>query len=205
MDKLIIEFDKIVRNLFTKPISIRKHPDAQIDDVKLSDAEKKHVIGLMRVNYCGEVCAQALYQGHALTSRDQKHKEIFEEAANEETEHLAWTRHRIEELGGKVSFFNPLFYAGSLAIAITAGIFGDKWNLGFLEETEHQVEKHLANHLDKLPKSDFKSHAILSQMREDEIEHANKAHNQGAANLPTPIKMLMALSSKCMTKLTYYI
>lgn len=205
LDRTIVEFDKIVKNLFHKPISKRNHPDESIVEAELSDAERNHVIGLMRVNHCGEICAQALYQGQALTARNQEHREAFDHAAYEEIEHLAWTEHRIEELGGKTSILNPLFYAGSLAIGIGAGLLGDKWSLGFLEETEKQVESHLTEHLEKIPKHDNKSRAVLEQMREDEIRHAHMAHDSGAADLPAPIKNIMAITSKIMTSFSYKI
>ena len=204
-DNLIIQADKILKNLFHKPVSIRPHPDETIAECEFTEEEQKHIIGLMRINHCGEICAQGLYQGQAITARDKTHKDAFEHAAYEEVEHLAWTEQRIHELGGRTSLLNPLFYAGSLAIGITAGIFGDKWNLGFLEETEKQVGNHLADHLTKLPKHDNKSRAILQQMYDDEARHAHMAHEYGAAELPTGIKKLMKLSSVVMTKSTYRI
>lgn len=205
LDRAIVEVDKIFKNLFHKPLSKRPHPDNSIQDGEFSDAERKHIIGLMRINHCGEICAQGLYQGQAITARDQSNKDAFDHAAYEEVEHLAWTEQRIHELGGKTSLLNPLFYAGSLAIGISAGLLGDKWNLGFLEETEKQVEGHLADHLEKLPAHDNKSRAILEQMKEDEIKHAHMAHDFGAAELPEAIKKAMTLSSKVMTKAAYHI
>ena len=157
----------------------------------------------MRINHCGEVCAQGLYQGQALTARDKSNQQALDHAAYQETEHLAWTEQRIQELGGKTSLLNPLFYVGSLAIGVSAGILGDKWNLGFLEETEKQVEAHLSDHLEKLPEHDNKSRAILEQMKIDEIEHAHMAHDFGAAELPAPVKTLMKLTSKIMTSAAY--
>lgn len=206
IDNLIIEADKILKTLTNAAISKRPHPDANIvETIPLSAHEAKHSLGLMRVNHCGEICAQALYQGQALTSRDQSNRIAFENAAFEELEHLAWTNQRINELGGQQSILNPLFYFASLSIGILAGSVGDKWNLGFLEETEHQVGQHLANHLQELPQSDIKSQAIVQQMQIDEKKHEEMAHNSGAAALPTPIKKLMAFSSKIMTKITYFI
>jgi ubiquinone biosynthesis monooxygenase Coq7 len=205
LDKIIIEVDKIVKTLFTPAVSNRPHPDALIEDGVLSVAEKKHVLGLMRVNHCGEICAQGLYQGQALTARDKSNQTSFQHAAFEEIEHLAWTEHRIHELGGHTSLLNPLFYAGSLAMGIAAGVVGDKWNLGFLAETEHQVGAHLASHLEQLPEADNKSRAILQQMKEDEAHHEDMANNYGAADLPSPIKKIMTLTSKVMTTLTYYV
>lgn len=205
LDKVIIEVDKVVKTLFTPAVSIRTHPDHDIAEVQLSAAQKKHVLGLMRVDHCGEICAQGLYQGQALTARDKSNRESFEHAALEETEHLAWTENRIYELGGSTSILNPFFYVGSLVMGISAGIVGDKWNLGFLAETERQVGEHLASHLEQLPATDNKSRAILQQMKEDEAKHEDMAHKYGAADLPQPMKRLMAITSKVMTKLTYYI
>mgnify|MGYP003402280120 FL=1 len=203
LDKAIIEIDKVLKNLFHKPISKRLHPDEPIADCDMTDEERDHVIGLMRVNHSGEICAQGLYQGQALTARDTSHKQAFEEAAFEEIEHLAWTEKRVHDLGGHTSILNPLFYMGSLAIGIGAGILGDKWNLGFLEETEKQVESHLSSHLEQLPEHDNKSRAIIEQMRIDEINHAHMAHDAGAAELPVLIKSTMQLTSKVMTSLAY--
>jgi ubiquinone biosynthesis monooxygenase Coq7 len=159
----------------------------------------------MRINHCGEICAQALYQGQALTSRSDATKMALQKAADEETEHLAWTKSRINELGGKTSLLNPLFYCGSLALGITAGLFGDKWSLGFLEETEKQVEVHLDSHINAIHPKDEKTKAILKQMKIDENSHAQMAHKEGAATLPTSIKSVMGMFSKIMTKATYYI
>lgn len=205
LDKVVVEVDKVLKHLFHKPLSNRAHPDEAVADCELTDSERKHVIGLMRVNHCGEICAQGLYQGQALTARDKSNKEAFEHAAYEEVEHLAWTEQRIHELGGRKSILNPLFYAGSLAMGVGAGLIGDKWNLGFLEETEKQVESHLTEHLGQLPAHDNKSKAILEQMREDEVKHAHMAHDFGAADLPAPIKSLMKLTSKVMTGIAYKI
>lgn len=205
LDKIIIEIDKIVKTLTLEQYSHRPHPDHAIEENPLSDAKKKHACGLMRVNHSGEICAQALYQGQALTARDKSNAEIFQEAAFEETEHLAWTAKRVNELGGKTSLLNPLLYIGSLAIGVTAGLFGDKWNLSFLEETEKQVEKHLEEHLNLLPVEDEKSRAIVTQMKVDEAKHAKMAHDLGAAVMPLPLKLIMKTTSKMMTKSTYYI
>jgi ubiquinone biosynthesis monooxygenase Coq7 len=207
LDKLIVEFDKVMQTLLSKPISRRSHPDLDVpdNDNEFSDQEKSHIVGLMRVNHCGEICAQGLYQGQALTSRDKLNRDIFAEASAEETEHLAWLHNRIMDLGGHTSILNPLFYLGSLSVGILAGVCGDKWSLGFLEETERQVEAHLANHLEQIPMDDDKSRAILEQMIIDERGHADTAHNYGAANLPKAFKVLMQLSSKIMTKTTYYL
>ncbi|NDV12147.1 2-polyprenyl-3-methyl-6-methoxy-1,4-benzoquinone monooxygenase [Crenobacter caeni] len=203
LDKLIIEFDKGLRTLAAPAMSGRPHPDAHIEECEMSDAERRHALGLMRVNHCGEVCAQALYQGQALTARTVEAREALKGAAQEEVEHLAWTEARIRELGGRPSVFNPLWYAGSLAIGVGAGLLGDKWNLGFLEETEHQVGAHLDSHLTSLPEQDARSRAIVEQMRDDELKHADMAHEMGAARLPLPVRALMKLSSKVMTGASY--
>ncbi|WP_148715980.1 2-polyprenyl-3-methyl-6-methoxy-1,4-benzoquinone monooxygenase [Chitinolyticbacter meiyuanensis] len=204
IDTLITEFDLALRTLAASASSARPHPDAHIiDEAALSAGDKAHAAGLMRVNHCGEVCAQALYQGQSLTARDPATREALREAAHEEVEHLAWTERRIRELGGHVSVLNPLCYAGSLAIGVTAGLIGDKWNLGFLAETERQVGAHLQGHLQELPAQDTKSRAIVSQMHTDETEHAELAVELGAAELPLPVKSLMQATSKVMTSLAY--
>lgn len=205
LDKYILEFDKIVKTLFTKPLSKREHPDAFESDIDFSETEKREVIGLMRVNHTGEVCAQALYQGQALVARDQTNKEKLEHASFEETEHLAWTSKRLEELGGHTSILNPIFYLGSLAVGAGAGALGDKWSLGFLAETENQVGEHLRSHLLRLPKADIKSKRILEQMTLDEAQHEKMAQDFGAANLPYPVKILMRITSKLMTSTAYHI
>ena len=203
LDKLISEFDRGLRTLFAPASSARPHPDHDVAEAELSTEDKRHALGLMRVNHCGEVCAQALYQGQALTARDPAAREALRHAAFEEVEHLAWTERRIRELGGRPSLFNPLWYTGSLAIGVTAGLLGDKWNLGFLQETEHQVGAHLDSHLSELPEQDDKSRAIVSQMRDDELKHADMAQQLGAAELPLPVKGMMKLSAKLMTVSSY--
>lgn len=203
MDKLIIEFDRALRTLLAPAVSVRPHPDASVPEAALSDAEKKHAAGLMRVNHCGEVCAQALYQGQALTARKPEAREALREASFEEVEHLAWTEQRLKELGSRKSLFNPIWYAGSLAMGMLAGAIGDKWNLGFLSETEKQVGRHLQDHLVRLPVLDAKSKAIVGQMYVDEMKHAEMATELGGAHLPTPIPALMQATSKIMTSLSY--
>jgi ubiquinone biosynthesis monooxygenase Coq7 len=169
----------------------------------LDEAQKRHAAGLMRVNHCGEVCAQALYQGQALTARDPATREALRQAAQEEVEHLAWTERRLNELGSHKSLLNPLWYAGSLAIGVTAGVIGDKWNLGFLAETERQVGAHLQSHLQKLPAEDVRSRAIVAQMYTDEMNHADTATTLGAAALPPPLPGLMKFTARVMTSLSY--
>lgn len=205
LEQVILQVDKGLRTVFATAKSARPSPANAFADAPLNETEKKHVIGLMRINHCGEVCAQALYQGQALTARNLEAKKALEHAAFEEIEHLAWTQDRLKELGGRPSIFNPLWYAGSLALGVGAGILGDKWNLGFLEETEYQVEAHLSEHLESLPEQDARSRAILEQMREDEVRHAEMAHDYGAAPLPKPVKELMGLTSKMMKALSYRI
>ncbi|GLR11309.1 2-polyprenyl-3-methyl-6-methoxy-1,4-benzoquinone monooxygenase [Chitinimonas viridis] len=203
MDKLITEFDRALRTVFAPAASLRPHPDAKIAEAQLSAEDKRHAAGLMRVNHCGEVCAQALYQGQALTARDPKAREALRQAAHEEVEHLAWTEQRIAELGGRQSVLNPLWYAGSLAMGVAAGLVGDRWNLGFLAETERQVGEHLASHLGSLPQADERSRAIVSQMHADETAHAEMAVALGAAELPPPAKAAMRAMSRVMTSLSY--
>jgi len=159
----------------------------------------------MRINHSGEVSAQALYQGQALTSKNKEVKEKLQQAAIEENDHLNWTKKRIHELGSHTSLLNPLWYGGSFAIGAFAGAIGDKWNMGFLAETEHQVVEHLESHLNTLPGGDLRSRAILEQMKTDEAKHATTAIENGAAELPPPVKKLMAAMSKVMTSTTYYI
>ncbi len=205
-DQLIMSADTALRTLLGEPIvTERKYPANNISDAEFSEQEKKHIAGLMRVNHSGEVSAQALYQGQSLTSSNREIKEELQQAALEENDHLNWTRNRINELGGHTSFLNPLWYGGSFAIGAFAGAIGDKWNLGFLAETEHQVVEHLESHLNKLPGGDLRSRAILEQMKTDELKHATTAIEHGAAELPPPVKKLMAAMSKVMTGTTYYV
>lgn len=205
LDKLIIEFDRGLRTIAAEARSVRPHPDKHQAESKLDDAEKRHVASLMRINHCGEVCAQALYNGQSFTSRNPEIVAALRQASQEETEHLAWCEKRIKELGGHKSLLNPLWYVGSFTLGAIAGAVGDKWNLGFLAETERQVGKHLESHLQRLPAQDEKSRAILEQMRIDEAQHADTAIAHGAAELPAPIKAAMQAVSKIMTSTTYHI
>lgn len=202
-DQLIVEFDHALRTVFATARTVRATPGGGLGDVELDAAERRHAIGLMRINHCGEICAQALYQGQALTSRDPLVRESLRGAAHDETEHLAWTEQRIAELGGRKSLLNPLLYLGSLSLGVAAGACGDKWNLGFLAETERQVEAHLDSHLQSLPVADERSRAIVAQMRLDEIQHAETAVQLGAAELPGPFKVGMRLAAKVMTTAAY--
>ena len=205
LDRLIIEFDKGLRTLFAPAQTQRPVPGGKLPQAELNAPEKRLAAALMRVNHSGEVCAQALYQGQALTVRNAAAKAALEQAAQEETEHLNWCETRIRELGSHRSYLNPVWYTGSLAIGALSGMLGDKWNLGFLAETEHQVEQHLAGHLDRLPEQDSKSRAVIEQMKEDESKHAATALQQGGVALPLPIKLAMKLSSKVMTRLAFWI
>jgi ubiquinone biosynthesis monooxygenase Coq7 len=199
IDDLIIAFDKGLRTVFAPARSVRATPGGELPDADMDAAQRALAAALMRVNHTGEVCAQALYQGQALTARDSAARAALEQAALEETEHLAWTEGRITELGGRKSLLNPLFYAGSFAIGAAAGALGDRWNLGFLAETERQVVRHLEGHLGRLPETDRKSRAIVEQMRDDEARHATSALQHGGAELPAPVKAAMQASSKVMT------
>lgn len=208
IDNLINAFDTGLRTLFATPQSARPHPDAAIDsvqDANLSTAEKQHIVSLMRVNHTGEVCAQALYSGQALTARNQRVVNALKQAAIEETEHLAWCETRIKNLGGRTSVLNPLFYVGALSMGALAGALGDKWNLGFLAETEKQVEAHLEKHLQILPTADQKTRKIIEQMQLDEARHAHEAKHHGGAVLPKPVQFVMQKISKVMTTSSYYV
>lgn len=193
----------MLRTLAAPARTVRPIPGEELPEVGMDADQGSLVVGLMRVNHCGEVCAQALYQGQALTSRNRSVSESLRSAAFEETEHLAWTEHRIVELGGHKSLLNPLFYLGSLGLGLLAGALGDKWNLGFLAETERQVEAHLTGHLELLPEADMRSRAIVEQMRADEARHADMALGHGAAELPSSVKFAMKLAAKVMTKAAF--
>ncbi|MFZ5555498.1 MAG: 2-polyprenyl-3-methyl-6-methoxy-1,4-benzoquinone monooxygenase [Pseudomonadota bacterium] len=205
LDPLLIQIDDAIRTLFAPAHSGRPVPGADLPEASLGDEERCHTAGLMRVNHAGEICAQALYQGQSVTARNPAVAAELKKAAREETEHLAWTESRIAELGGSTSVLNPLWYAGSFALGAVAGALGDKWNLGFLAETERQVEGHLDGHLSRLPKQDRKSRAILTQMKIDEVRHAHTAMAHGAAELPAPVRTAMRLSSKVMTGAAYWV
>ena len=204
VDQLFSSLDNGLRSTFTKPNSKRASPAKKLDHDPISENEmlKNASAPLMRVNHVGEVCAQALYQGQALTSRSNSVKEKMQEAADEEVDHLNWCFERIEQLGGHTSHMNPVWYAGSFVIGVGAGLAGDKWSLGFLAETERQVVAHLESHLDRLPEEDDVSRAIISQMIIDESEHAEMAVDNGAAELPDAIKVAMQLSAKVMTSIS---
>ncbi len=201
-DRIIEEFDRALNNIFCKQISSRDYPAAaQQASPPLGSEQKRKAAGLMRVNHAGEMAAQALYQGQSLTARDPELSKKLKSASIEEADHLNWCRNRLDELGESPSRLDPLWYAGSFAIGMVAGIAGDRWNLGFLAETEHQVVRHLESHLEMLPDNDARSRAIVSQMKIDEQGHANLAEALGAAKLPQPVQQAMQLTSKIMTTL----
>ncbi|MDQ6981623.1 MAG: 2-polyprenyl-3-methyl-6-methoxy-1,4-benzoquinone monooxygenase [Mariprofundus sp.] len=204
-DRIIEEMDRALNNIFCKQLSSRLYPaattSADTGTPVMNNEQKRLAAGLMRVNHAGEMAAQALYQGQSLTARDPKLADKLKYASIEEADHLNWCRNRLEELDERPSLLDPLWYAGSFAIGMAAGIAGDRWNLGFLAETEHQVVRHLDSHLDRLPKNDIRSHAIVAQMKIDEQGHAELAEGLGAAELPRPIKQFMKLTSKVMTSL----
>lgn len=205
LDRLIIEFDRALRTVSGVAGVTATMPDAAIDEADLSEDERRHAAALMRVNHTGEVCAQALYSGQALSARNAETRRLLEQAAAEETEHLAWTATRVDRLGGRTSILNPLFYAGAFVIGAASGALGDRWSLGFLAETERQVEAHLDGHLDQLPEADQKSRAVVEKMKQDEVRHASSATAQGAAELPEPVKQVMKLVARAMTTSTYRI
>ncbi len=200
-----MELDRALRAIAGVTSATRSSPGDGKPEAELPDAERAHAAALMRVNHVGEICAQALYQGQALTARDERAKAALEQAAQEEEDHLAWSAARIEELGGRPSLLNPFWYAGAFAIGAVAGALGDRWNLGFLAETEHQVEEHLTGHLQKLPATDERTRAVVEAMRRDEAKHRAMAMRMGAAELPSPAKAAMRLASKVMTTLAYRI
>ncbi len=205
-NKMIRHFDNALRTIFNViPAASRENPAHHSINSKLSEPEQQQSARLMRVNHCGEVCAQALYQGQALVSRNPVIKEKLAQAAIEENDHLNWCANRINELGSHTSYLNPVWYAGSLFLGVVAGCAGDAWNLGFLAETEKQVVKHLETHLQQMSLHDYKSRKIIEQMRDDEMKHATVAMEAGAKELPEVIKKLMALTSKIMTKTSYWV
>ena len=205
-DRCIEQFDQAVRTMFGQPAgSGRTNPAQTATTEELTATDKAESICLMRVNHAGEVCAQALYQGQAMTARRSDVRSQMQEAAVEENDHLLWCRQRLDELGGQTSLLNPLWYSGSFLIGAATGLLGDKWSLGFLAETEHQVVSHLQSHLDRLPATDRKSVAVLEQMKEDEARHKTSALNAGGLALPDPAKKLMTLMSRIMTATAYRI
>jgi ubiquinone biosynthesis monooxygenase Coq7 len=205
-DHLLMHVDKAVRTVFgAPPVAERPNPAGALPEAELAENEQRLVVGLMRVDHAGEVSAQALYQGQALTAKLADVRDKMERAALEENDHLAWCAQRLAELGNRTSVLNPVWYAGSFAIGALAGLAGDKWSLGFVAETERQVVTHLEEHLERLPEQDRKSRAILEQMKEDEGRHATAALKAGGGELPEPIRQLMRVTSKLMTTTAYYL
>ena len=203
LDRLLIDAQNALDTVFGAPAAERPNPSTGEPEVVLDDAERRHAAGLMRINHVGEVCAQALYVGQAAVARDEATRRHLLEAAQEETDHLAWCAQRLDELDSRPSLLNPLWYAGSYAIGVLAGLRGDGWNLGFVVETERQVEAHLDEHLQTLPAADARSRAILHTMKADEARHAENAHAQGARVLPPPVPGVMAMASNLMKTLAY--
>jgi ubiquinone biosynthesis monooxygenase Coq7 len=205
LDKLFTELNRgLAPALETNAVADRPTPAQSLPEATMSDSEREHAMRLMRVNHAGEVAAQALYHGQAVTAKLPEVRAEMEHAAEEENDHLAWCEERIRELGGEVSALQPFWYAGSFALGALAGAIGDKWSLGFVAETEKQVVKHLEEHETQLPAEDQKTRAILKQMKQDEAEHGEKAMQAGGAELPEVVQLMMSLSSKVMTKTAYW-
>ena len=203
LDRLLVDAQNALGTLAGKPAARRPNPAAATPEVELDARERRHAAGLMRINHVGEVCAQGLYFGQAAVARDPQTREQLLEAAQEETDHLAWCGERLQELDSRPSLFNPLWYAGSYTLGALAGLRGDGWNLGFVVETEHQVEAHLEEHLQTLPEADLRSREILKVMKADEARHAEHAEHAGARALPQPIPTLMAAASNLMKAVAY--
>ena len=204
-DALVTQVDRVLRSLL--PVERRggrENPAADREESDLSESGRRHAAGLMRVNHAGEVAAQGLYHGQSATARLGEVREAMDEAAQEEYEHLKWCEERLEELGSRPSLLGPLWYAGAFAIGAAAGLAGDRWSLGFVAETERQVVRHLDEHLERLPEDDERSRAILAQMREDEEKHGATASAAGGAELPAPVRGLMKLTSRIMTRSAYW-
>lgn len=205
IDSFLIHADLARKTLCVQPTDHHRiYPAKNVIENHLSNTEKKHSAGLMRVNHAGEVCAQALYQGQAITAHSCLVKEKMQEAAEEELDHLAWCNQRLKELNSHTSYLNLIWYCGAFGLGLVAGMIGDRWSLGFLAETEEQVVRHLESHLGNLPPEDEKSRMIIEQMRADESQHRDMAFEAGAANLPEFIKTMMVMSSKIMTRIAYF-
>ena len=206
LDHCLLQFDQALRTCVPgSSLATRPSPADPVAEEELSAAEKKHIIGLMRINHTGEVCAQALYAGQAATARLDEVRDSMDHAAQEEADHLAWCDERLKELDSHPSLLNPFWYGLSFGMGAIAGLAGDKWSLGFVAETEYQVCKHLEDHLTKLPEQDGKSKAILEQMIKDERQHGETAKEAGGADLPLPVKQAMASMAQVMKKTTYHI
>jgi len=205
IDPLINAFDHALRTLAGVQREARPSPAVEIPEGELNPQQKGEAAALMRVNHSGEICAQALYQGQALASADGNLKRTLARAAEEELDHLSWSQARIDELGGRTSLLNPLWYAGSFAIGYGAGKLGDKFNLGFLAETERQVERHLQGHLERLSPQDMRTRSVVDAMASEEAGHAAMARGLGGTELPGPVKLGMQLASRVMTRLSYWV
>ncbi len=205
LDRTLSAADSALRTLFASPRALRACPTVAAEETALTPEEKRRASALMRVNHVGEICAQALYSAQSLTTEDPVLRAQFEHAAREETDHLAWTKDRLDELGSRPSLLNPLWYAGAFGLGLVAGRLGDRVSLGFLVETERQVEAHLESHLTQLPAGDHASRAIVAQMKLDEAGHAAQALAAGGVELPPAIRGLMRATSRVMTKTAYYL
>jgi ubiquinone biosynthesis monooxygenase Coq7 len=207
MDQLLATADRALRTVASTPVASRPHPAAaqSAGTAELSPDQRSEAAALMRVNHVGEVCAQALYEAQALGTPDPRLREAFAEAAREETDHLAWTARRIAELGGRTSLLNPLWYGGAFAIGLLAARMGDRVSLGFMAETEKQVEQHLQGHLERLPPADEASRAVVEQMRVDEAHHGQTATALGGVELPLPARLAMRLAARVMTATAHYV
>jgi ubiquinone biosynthesis monooxygenase Coq7 len=204
-DRCIAELDKVVHVLFGDAVARRPSPAVGVTEDDLDSETRRHAAALMRVNHCGEVCAQALYQGQALASQNPSIRQALGEAAREEGDHLAWSADRVRELGGRLSLLNPIWYAGSFALGFAAGRVGDGWNLGFLAETERQVEEHLQGHVERLAGRDARTRAVVEGMQQEEAQHRRHAENLGARELPEALRRAMRLAARVMTTLSYRI
>jgi 3-demethoxyubiquinol 3-hydroxylase len=205
LDSCISGIDRVVRVLLSEPVARRPSPAEGAAEDNLDPAMRRHAAALMRVNHCGEVCAQALYQGQAAASSNEAIKKALDKAAGEESDHLAWSAERVRELGGRVSVLNPFWYAGSFALGYVAGRLGDDWNLGLLAETERQVEEHLQGHTDRLGERDSRTRAVIECMQREEAEHRRTAERLGARELPELARRAMRLAARVMTTLSYRI
>ncbi len=206
VDRLLVSVDSFLRTVAAAPThAARESPARNVDDKPMSASEKSHAAGLMRVNHAGEIAAQGLYQGHAAVAHDLEIEDQMQRAADEELDHLAWCEERLQELGSVPSRLNPIWYGGAFAIGAASGILGDRWGLGFIEETERQVVRHLTGHLDRLPDNDAKSRAIVHRMRDEEAMHGANARHAGAADLPWPMRRMMRLTAKIMTATAYWL
>jgi 3-demethoxyubiquinol 3-hydroxylase len=206
VDRLLAGVESLLRTVAAAPThACRENPAREIDDAPLSDRDKRHAAGLMRVNHAGEIAAQGLYQGHAAVARDPEIEEQMKQAADEELDHLAWCEQRLKELGTAPSRLNPVWFGGAFAIGAASGLLGDRWSLGFIEETERQVVRHLTGHLDRLPVNDARSRAIVHRMRDEEALHSANAKDAGASGLPAPIRRIMQFTAGIMTGAAYWL